>query len=184
MDRHAPSPFERSGDRLGRDALGAVARLPVYALLDRIRGVGNVGSIFRTADAAGLAGLYLTGYTATPPRPDMEKTALGATETVPWSHWIDPLAAVEHLRERDVRIVALEQTGDALSLDALDDVWPTCFILGNEVDGVAPALLARVDASVEIPMSGLKKSLNVAVSFGVLAFELRRRWAAAGREGA
>ena len=177
-------PFARTGDRLSRDAVSELSRMPVYALLDRIRGVGNVGSIFRTADAAGLAGLYLTGYTATPPRPDMEKTALGATETVPWTHWPDPAAAVDRLRADGVRIVALEQTAGSLPLDALDDVWPACFVLGNEVDGVSPGILARADAAVEIPMAGVKKSLNVAVSFGVLAFELRRRWLAGCKEGA
>ena len=77
-------------------------------------------------------------------------------------------------------MVALEQTDASVPLDALEDAWPACFVLGNEVDGVAPELLARADAAVEIPMAGAKKSLNVAVSFGVLAFELRRRWLAGG----
>ena len=156
-------------------------RIPVYALLDNVRSVWNVGSMFRTADAAGLAGLYLAGMTATPPRPDMEKTALGATRTVPWDYWADPLAAVARLQEAGVALVALERAADAADWREFPCDFPLCFVVGHEVRGVAPALLARADRVVEIPMAGAKHSLNVAVSFGLLAFELRRRWLAEGR---
>ena len=151
-------------------------RAPVFALLDNVRSVWNVGSIFRTADAAGLAGLYLCGMTATPPRPDMEKTALGATETVPWDYWPDSRAAVEHLRASGVRVIALEQTPDARPFDQLDPVFPACFVVGHEVRGVSAAVAEAADVRVEIPMSGAKQSLNVAVSFGLMAFEMRRLW--------
>lgn len=174
------APFRRPADRLERNRLDALERAPVWALLDNVRSVGNVGSMFRTADAAGLSGLYLTGMTATPPRADMEKTALGATETVPWDYWRDPAACVRDLQTRGVTVAAVEQTDGAADLDLWPMPFPCCFVVGHEVDGVSPAVLALADAHVEIPMHGAKRSLNVAVSFGVVAFTARRRW----REGA
>jgi len=151
-------------------------RLPTYALLDNIRSVGNVGSIFRTADAVNLGGLYLCGMTGTPPRPDMEKTALGATETVPWDYWRRPEDAVADLQARGVTVVALEQTPAAVPYDRHAYAYPVCFVVGHEVNGVSPAVLALADSTVEISMSGAKKSLNVAVGFGLMAFEIRRQW--------
>ncbi|HPF34041.1 MAG TPA: TrmH family RNA methyltransferase [Candidatus Krumholzibacteria bacterium] len=169
-------PFRRPSDRLARAGLDDLERLPVWALLDNVRSVGNVGSMFRTADAAGLAGLYLAGVTATPPRPDMEKTALGATETVPWDYWPDPVACVRALQARGVTVAAVEQTPAATDLEAWAMPFPCCFVVGHEVRGVTPEVLEAVDAHVEIPMHGAKRSLNVAVSFGVVAFAARARW--------
>lgn len=177
------TPFPRPSDRLAPDQLPGRDRLPAYALLDNVRGIGNVGSMFRTADAANLGGLYLCGMTGTPPRPDMEKTALGATATVPWDYWRRPEDAVAELQRRGVSVVALEQAPGARPYDGFDYPFPVCFVVGHEVDGVSDATLAAVDAVVEIPMAGAKKSLNVAVSFGLVAFEIRRRWVRA-REAA
>ena len=101
---HDRTPFPRPSDRLTPGELPGRERLPIYGLLDNIRGIGNVGSMFRTADAANLGGLYLCGMTGTPPRPDMEKTALGATATVPWDYWRRPEAAVAELRDRGVAV--------------------------------------------------------------------------------
>ncbi len=151
-------------------------RLPVYGLLEGIRSAWNVGSMFRTADGAGLAGLFLCGVTATPPRPDMEKTALGATLTVPWDYWENGVAAARDLRERGIAVIALERTAAAEPYDRFPYAFPLCFVVGHEVDGISPELLALADGVVQIPMVGRKSSLNVAVSFGVLAYELRRRW--------
>jgi len=151
-------------------------RMPVYALLDNVRSVWNVGSMFRTADAVALAGMYLTGMTATPPRSDMEKTALGATRSVPWDYWRDPVAACRRLRENGVRVVVLEQTDRSVDWESADWSFPLCFVVGHEVTGVGPEVLELADEVVEIPMAGVKQSLNVAVSFGVLAYEIRRRW--------
>ncbi len=170
------TPFPRPSDRLTPEQLPGRERLPVYALLDNVRGVGNVGSMFRTADAANLGGLYLCGMTGTPPRPDMEKTALGATATVPWDYWRRPEEAADDLRARGVTIVALEQTAAAEPYDRFDCGFPVCFVVGHEVEGVSAAVLDRIDVAVEIPMAGAKKSLNAAVSFALMAFELRRRW--------
>lgn len=151
-------------------------RMPVYALLDNVRSVWNVGSMFRTADSVALGGLYLCGMTATPPRPDIEKTALGATKTVPWDYWSDAAAAAAHLKEQGIPLVALEQTDRSQSWDSITYPFPHCFIVGHEVHGVSEQLLDLADQVVEIPMAGVKHSLNVAVSFGVLAFEIRRRY--------
>lgn len=150
--------------------------MPVYALLDNIRSAWNVGSIFRTADAAGLSGLYLAGMTATPPRPDIEKTALGATRSVPWDFWADSVAAAREIKSRGLPLIVLEQTPDARPWDSFDFPFPHCFVVGHEVQGVRPEILDLADHTVEIPMAGIKHSLNVAVSFGVLAYEIRKRW--------
>lgn len=153
-------------------------RMPVFALLDNIRSVWNVGSMFRTADAVGLSGLYLCGMTATPPRPDIEKTALGATLSVPWDYWDDSLAAARHIQSQGIKLVALEQTADTVAWDVNDYPYPHCFVVGHEVKGVRPEILELADQTVEIPMVGIKHSLNVAVSFGILAYEVRKHWQA------
>lgn len=154
----------------------ATGRLPVFGLLDNIRSVWNVGSMFRTADATGLGGLLLCGMTATPPRPDIEKTALGATQTVPWNYWRDAREAAEAVRASGLPLIALEQTERAHDWEEFEYPFPHCFVVGHEVRGVAPEILDIADAVVEIPMAGAKQSLNVAVSFGVLAYAIRRKW--------
>jgi tRNA G18 (ribose-2'-O)-methylase SpoU len=154
------------------------AHCPVYGLLDNIRSAWNVGSMFRTADAAGLAGLYLCGMTATPPRPDIEKTALGASSSVAWDYWPQSLQAVRSLRARGIQVVALERTATAGHHDTFAYRFPCCFVVGHEVEGVHPAILTECDATVAIAMHGQKSSLNVAVSFGVMAYAVRQRWEA------
>ncbi|MBM4130185.1 RNA methyltransferase [bacterium] len=156
--------------------LPAAVRLPAWGLLDNVRSAWNVGSMFRTADAAGLAGLYLGGFTPTPPRPDMEKTALGATETVPWDYWPDAAACARAVRAGGVPLVVLEQAPGAADWEAAALPFPHCFVVGHEVRGVCPEVLAQADLVLEIPMFGAKHSLNVAVSFGLLAYEARRQW--------
>lgn len=132
--------------------------------------------MFRTADAVGLGGLLLCGMTATPPRPDIEKTALGATQTVPWNYWRSALEAARAVREAGLPLIALEQTAAARDWEEFDYPFPHCFVVGHEVHGVAPEILDIADSVVEIPMAGTKQSLNVAVSFGVLAYAIRRKW--------
>jgi len=151
---------------------------PIYGLLDNVRSAWNVGSMFRTADAAGLGGLYLCGMTPTPPRPDLEKTALGASATMPWDYWSDTEAAVRQVKERGIQVVALECTPEAQPFDVFDYRFPLCFVVGHEVRGVSEKVLKACDATVAIPMSGLKDSLNVAVSFGIMAYQARRSWLA------
>ena len=151
-------------------------RCPIYGLLDNIRSAWNVGAMFRTADAAGLSGLYLCGMTATPPRPDVEKTALGASATVPWDYWGDTVDAVHAIRRRGIQAVALELDPQAARHDSYRYQFPLCFVVGHEVDGIPPEVLAACDATVAIPMYGGKKSLNVAVSFGIMAYAARGYW--------
>lgn len=155
---------------------GTQELLPSFAMLDNIRSVWNVGSIFRTADAVGLGGLFLTGMTATPPRKDIEKTALGATLTVPWDYWQDSAKAAQHIKDQGIALVALEQTSRSVDWDDFQYPFPHCFVVGHEVNGVRSEILDIADHVVEIPMAGTKHSLNVAVSFGILAYQVRRRW--------
>ena len=137
-----------------------------------------MGSIFRTADAVDLGGLCLCGMTATPPRPDMEKTALGATLSVPWNYWRNSLDAVRDLKDKGLRVIALEQSTRSRDWTEFQYPFPHVFVVGHEVNGVNPEILALADEVVEIPMAGTKHSLNVAVSFGVLAFAVRNQWLA------
>jgi tRNA G18 (ribose-2'-O)-methylase SpoU len=153
-------------------------RCPVFGLLDNIRSAWNVGSMFRSADAAGLSGLYLCGLTATPPRADIEKTALGASSAVPWDYWPETLAAVQTVRRRGMQVVALECVAEAALYDEFAYRFPLCYVVGHEVHGIAPEVLLACDAVVRIPMYGSKESLNVAVSFGLMAYQARRSWAA------
>jgi tRNA G18 (ribose-2'-O)-methylase SpoU len=157
--------------------------MPVFALLDNVRSAWNVGAMFRTADSVALGGLYLCGMTATPPRPDIEKTALGATKSVPWDYWSDSVAAARFLRDKGLPLIALEQTDRAHSWDTFSFPFPHCFVVGHEVEGVRKELLDLADDVVEIPMAGMKHSLNVAVSFGVLAFQIRRCFLATNPAG-
>jgi tRNA G18 (ribose-2'-O)-methylase SpoU len=148
------------------------ARLPVAVVCENIRSLYNVGSIFRTSDGAGIGRLYLCGYTGFPPRREIDKTALGSTESVPWEYLSDPAQAVKELRSRGYCIVALEHTKAGLSYAHASYPLPLCIVLGNEVDGVSERILGMCDAAVEIPMHGLKQSLNVAVAYGILVYHI------------
>lgn len=147
----------------------AAPRLPLAGLLDDLRSLWNVGSIFRTADACGVERLLLTGITGHPPRPEIAKTALGADEVVPWRYEADPLRAVAALRDEGFTPVAVERTPAAVPLARVR--WPErpCIVVGNEVAGVSPAVLDACELHVSIPMLGVKESLNVAVAFGIVA---------------
>jgi tRNA G18 (ribose-2'-O)-methylase SpoU len=144
-----------------------VSRLPLAALVDSVRSLWNVGSMFRTADACGVELLALTGITGCPPRLEIAKTALGAERAVAWSYHADPLAALDSLRARGYEPVALELDTDSVPIDELD--WPErpCLVVGNEVAGVSPALLEACRLHAHVPMLGVKSSLNVAVAFGI-----------------
>jgi tRNA G18 (ribose-2'-O)-methylase SpoU len=159
--------------RLTPEAALTADRTAIYGLLDNIRSLYNVGSIFRTSDGALISGLYLCGYTPHPPRREIEKTALGATGTVPWWYLRDPMEAIAELKKRGVTICALEHTTASIPYTEVSaDRFPLCLIVGNELTGVSPALLDAADMAIEIPMFGTKQSLNVAVAYGVAAFHL------------
>ncbi len=163
-----------------RGAEGAeMERLPFAVLVDNVRSLWNVGSIFRTADACGVSDLWLTGITGCPPRPEIAKTALGAEQAVRWRYLAHPLEALRALGERGFLPVALENSPRAVAVESMD--WPSrlCLVVGNEVAGVSPDVLDACERHVRVPMYGVKQTLNVAVAFGVAAYQaslaLRRR---------
>lgn len=150
-------------------------RTPIYGVLESVRSLYNVGSIFRSSDGALVRKLFLCGFTPHPPRKEIEKTALGATETVPWQYLRDPLEAVAIMRREGITICALEHTASSIPHYAVPiECFPLCLIVGNELTGISPALLDAADMAVEIPMFGTKQSLNAAVAFGIAVFELTR----------
>ncbi len=156
-------------------------RLPVYALLENVRSLYNVGSMFRTADALHVARLYLCGYTGFPPRREITKTALGAEHTVPWEKHADAVELARNLQAKGMQVVVLEQTDDAVDFWEAPVRFPVCFVVGNEVTGVSEELVALADLCLELPMAGIKQSLNVATAFGVVGYELARRWRYGGQ---
>jgi 23S rRNA (guanosine2251-2'-O)-methyltransferase len=149
-------------------------RLPVCVLLDNIRSQYNVGSFFRTADAAGIEKLILCGITGCPPAKTISKTALGAEDRVPWEHSWRPLDVTGDLRERGFEIVAIETSAGSVDLFDWRPRFPVCAVFGNEVDGISPEVLDVCESRIRIPMLGLKHSLNVAVAGGIVIYELLR----------
>lgn len=150
--------------------------LPLYTLLENIRSLHNVGAIFRTSDGAGVQKIFLTGYTGVPPRDQISKTALGAEKNVPWKQYKRPMNAVRQLKKKGVQIVALETGDKAVNLFDFEPKWPTCLMVGNEVEGLSPELLDDADVIVKIPMMGSKESLNVSCAYSVAVYELLRKY--------
>jgi tRNA G18 (ribose-2'-O)-methylase SpoU len=170
-------------NRLTEEAAATSAnRLPVIAILEDIRSLYNVGSIFRTADGAHLEAIYTVGYTPHPPRKEIDKTALGATRTVPHKHFETVEDAVGAARlagspatATTRKVASLEITSNSRSIFELKkEDFPLAIIIGNEITGVSDAAIALSDFTLEIPMLGAKHSLNVAVAFGIAAFECMR----------
>lgn len=157
---------------------GEIRRLPVTVILDRVRSLYNVGAFFRSADGAGISKLFLTGYTGHPPHPGISKTALGAEQSVAWEHAWDPLPLLGELRECGHAVAALETSTQAVDLYDWRPQFPVAVVFGNEVHGVAPEIAAMADVHVRVPMLGVKQSLNVAVTGGIVLFELLRKYRA------
>lgn len=157
-------------------AYDKISSLPVSVLLDNVRSMYNVGSFFRTADAVRIEKLILSGITAYPPKNQISKTALGAEETVPWEHHLDPLARVEELHASGCEIVAIETSAHAVDLFDWQPRFPVCLVFGHETDGIRPELMNLCDTHVRIPMLGQKHSLNVATAGGVMLYELLRKF--------
>ena len=149
-------------------------RIPVSVVLDNIRSLHNVGAIFRSADGAGIEKLWLCGITGYPPQGEIAKTALGAEESVAWEYAEDAIEVVRQHKARGYQIVLLEQVDTSISYDEFIPDKPVCLVVGNEVDGIMDELEQLADAALEIPMAGVKNSLNVAVAFGIVAFHLTR----------
>src|SRR5688572_3739316 len=164
---------EVGGKRISLDETQNVKRHPIYVMCDNIRSIYNVGSIFRTSDAALIEKLYLTGYTPYPPRAEIEKVALGATNSVPWEYIKDPIDAVAEIKSKGIKIAPLEITENSRSYtDIRPQDFPLCLVLGNELTGVANQIIEQADFSIEIPQYGFKHSMNVSVAYGIAVFEL------------
>lgn len=148
---------------------------PIHILLDNLRSVFNVGSIFRTADGMGAAHIYLCGITPTPEHPRLAKTALGAERAVPWTHYNNGLEAVHKLQEERVKLLGLEATPSADSLFNWQNpsvTSPIALVVGNEITGIDPKILGACDHQLSLPMLGEKGSLNVAVACGIALYQL------------
>jgi len=157
------------------ESIKELPRFPVYVILENIRSLLNVGSIFRTADGLRVAQLILTGYTGRPPRKEIEKAALGAVDSVPWIEYKSSPEAISELKKNDISIVALEQTEDSVDFQSFQYSFPTAIILGNEYDGIEQETLDLCDDCVNIPMFGVKQSLNVGTALGVIGYEMYRQ---------
>ncbi len=162
--------------RISLEDAKTIKRHPIYVMADNIRSIYNVGSIFRTSDAALIEKLYLTGYTPYPPRQEIEKVALGATDAVPWEYIKSPLEAVKKIKEQGIKIVPLEITENSRNYTEINkDEFPLCLILGNELTGVSNDIIAVSDFSIEIPQYGFKHSINVSVAYGIAVMEMVRK---------
>lgn len=159
--------------RLSPEEIKDSEKHPVIVILDDVRSMHNVGSVFRTCDAFAVNALYLCGYTPAPPHRDIHKTALGATETVTWKNFDTTIDAVAHARQEGYKILAVEQAHDSLMLNDLN--WANekiALVFGNEVTGVNDEVLKAADGCIEIPQWGAKHSLNISVSVGVVLWEI------------
>jgi tRNA G18 (ribose-2'-O)-methylase SpoU len=152
-------------------------KTPIVVVLDNVRSALNVGSAFRTADAFALEHLYLCGITAQPPNKEISKTALGATESVPWSYVPTAAEAVGQLQAQGYTAIAVEQAAGSIRLEnyKLPDAAKLALVFGNEVSGVSDAVMDLVDTCIEIPQFGAKHSLNVSVCVGIVVWDLFKK---------
>ena len=152
-------------------------RHPICVVLDNVRSIHNVGSIFRTSDAALIEKIYLTGITGTPKNKGLHKTALGAQDFVDWTYEQDPFSVVCMLRQRGYTIGVLEITDQPTHTTRMHaESFPLCLVVGNELHGVDERLVAEADVALEIPQFGVKQSLNVSVAYGIAVFDLVRSY--------
>ncbi|NDW08538.1 RNA methyltransferase [Dysgonomonas sp. 520] len=160
-------------NRLSVDEYKETRKIPLVVVLDNIRSLNNIGSVFRTSDAFLVDSIYLCGITATPPNAEIHKTALGAEHSVSWKYFEDTRAAVSELKEAGYHIFAIEQVESSVMLDklAVDKDKKYAVILGNEVKGVQQDVVDMCDGTIEIPQFGTKHSLNVSVTAGIVIWD-------------
>ena len=153
-------------------------KLPVTLVLDNVRSMHNVGSAFRTSDAFALERIILCGITGTPPHREIEKTALGATQSVAWQHMSDTLETVLQLRDDGYQLIAIEQAEGSIPLQKFvpSPTEKYALIFGNEVHGVTQSVMGCVDSCLEIPQSGTKHSLNISVSVGIVLWDIYAKY--------
>lgn len=174
MSKHQKLSMDDLG-RMNRAEFKKSDKNRIILVLDNVRSLNNVGSVFRTADSFLIEAVYLCGVTGVPPHKDIEKTALGATQTVSWKYFKTTEEAIGELRKADYFIAAVEQARDSVMLNRFQKpAKPLALIAGNEVYGVEQAVIDRSDACIEIPQFGTKHSLNVAVSVGIVLWEMLR----------
>jgi tRNA G18 (ribose-2'-O)-methylase SpoU len=170
-------------DELGRKSVAdfkLANKKPIVVVMDNIRSMHNVGSVFRTSDAFLISGICLCGFTPQPPHRDIHKTALGATESVDWLYYEQTSEAVYALKDQGYKVFAIEQTEGSISLENLkvvlskQETASVAFVFGNEVDGVSDQVLAICDGAVEIPQYGMKHSLNISVAAAIVLWEMVR----------
>ena len=152
-------------------------KIPLAVILDNVRSLHNVGSVFRTADAFLVKSIYLCGITSTPPHAEIHKTALGAENSVEWEYFEDTLQVVEELKAKGFTVLAIEQAKGSTMLDdfTLDNEKKYAVVLGNEVKGVRQDVVSACDDCIEIPQFGTKHSLNVSVAAGVVIWEFAKK---------
>jgi 23S rRNA (guanosine2251-2'-O)-methyltransferase len=182
MYLRAMSYKKLSMEELGRKSVAefrTAEKSPVVVVLDNVRSMHNVGSVFRSADAFLVRGIYLCGYTPRPPHRDIHKTALGATETVHWEYEPEIIGLINRLKQEGFTICAVEQAEGSIPLQELE--WKAdqkiALVFGNEVDGVQDEVMALCDICIEIPQSGMKHSLNISVAAGIVLWEITRKTA-------
>ncbi len=160
--------------RITVDAFKAAEKTPLIIVLDNIRSLNNIGSVFRSSDSFRIEKIYLCGITAQPPHRDIHKTALGATESVDWEHVEDTVELVEKLKADNVITLSIEQAENSLKLDEFHPVKDQKYaiIMGNEVDGVQQSVIDASDHVLEIPQIGTKHSLNISVCTGVVIWDM------------
>jgi 23S rRNA (guanosine2251-2'-O)-methyltransferase len=162
-------------DRLSVEDCKKAAKTPIIVVLDNIRSLNNIGSVFRTGDAFLIEAIYLCGYTAKPPHRDIQKTALGATESVHWEYFETTMEALEKLKSNGYLVASVEQVANSVSLENVSVDKPMALVFGNEVKGVDQAICDASDICVEIPQLGTKHSLNISVCAGVVLWELFKK---------
>ena len=160
--------------RISVDEFKTIQKTPLIVVLDNIRSLNNIGSVFRTSDAFLIEKIYLCGICATPPNKDIHKTALGATESVAWEYVVDTLTLVEKLKAENIKVLAIEQAENSTKLNTF---YPKknekyAIVMGNEVKGVQQEVVNAADLCIEIPQLGTKHSLNISVTTGVVIWDL------------
>lgn len=163
-------------NRKSAEAFREANKVPVIAVLENIRSAYNVGSVFRTADAFLLQGIYICGYTARPPHKEIRKTALGSEETVHWAHFANASEAIAQLRAEGYKVYAVEQAQGSVALQEFkrQSHDKTALVFGNEVTGVEQSTIHLCDGCIEIPQAGTKHSLNIATAAGIVLWEMVR----------
>lgn len=164
--------------RLHVEAFKKTDKIPLIVILDNIRSLNNIGSVFRTSDAFLIEKIYLCGITATPPHKEIHKTALGATESVSWEYAKDTLQLIKKLKDSQIKIASIEQADNSTKLQNfnIEKNQKYAIVLGNEVKGVQQEVVTESDYCIEIPQFGTKHSLNISVSCGIVLWDLFKKF--------